>query len=72
MGQSQVDGVRLFSTVPSHRTRDNEHKLEHTKFHMNMEKNFFTLRTTEHWNRLLREVVESPSLEIASAPDTVP
>jgi len=29
-----------------------------------MRKNFLTLRVTEHWNRLLREAVESPSLEI--------
>jgi len=42
----------------------NTTKLKHRKFHLNMRKNFFTLRVTEHWNRLLREVVESPSLEI--------
>jgi len=40
------------------------HKLKHRKFCLNMRKNFFTLRVTEPWNRLLREVVESPSLEI--------
>jgi len=34
------------------------------KFHLNMRKNFFPLRVTEQWNRLPREAVESPSLEI--------
>jgi len=32
-----------------------------------MRKNFFTVKVTEHWNRLPREVVESPSLEIFKA-----
>ncbi|KFV79773.1 hypothetical protein N308_04320, partial [Struthio camelus australis] len=42
----------------------NGHKLKHRKFHLNLRRNFLTARVTEHRNRLPREVVESPSLEI--------
>ena len=40
------------------------HKLKERKFRLNMRKNFFPLRVTEPRNRLPREAVESPSLEI--------
>ncbi|KGL80123.1 hypothetical protein N309_00890, partial [Tinamus guttatus] len=63
-GGSEEDGAGLFSLVATNRTRGNGHKLKHQKFHMNLRKNFLTERVTEPWNRLPREIVESPSPEI--------
>jgi len=59
-----MDEARLFLVACSDGTRSIGLKLEHRKFHKNMWKNFFTVRLMELWNRLPREVVESPSMGI--------
>lgn len=59
-----MDEVRLLSVVCCSRSRSNGLKLEYRKFHTNMQKNFFAVRVMEHWNRLHRELVDSPSTEI--------
>ena len=64
LGAYKKDGERLFTKAWSNRTWRNYFKLKDGRFRLGIRKKFFMMRVVRHWNRLPREVVDTPPLEV--------
>ncbi|KAK4816617.1 hypothetical protein QYF61_018665 [Mycteria americana] len=63
-GAYKKDGETLVTRACSDRTQGNGFKMEEGSFRSAIRNKVFMTRVVRHWNRLPREVVDAPSLEM--------
>ena len=61
------EGSQFFVRVDNSRRRGNDFKLKEERFRLDFRGKSFTVRMVRCWNRLPREVVDAPSLEVFKA-----
>jgi len=62
-----TDGEGVFTRACGDRTRSNGFKLKEGRYRLDVRKKFLTMSVVKHWNRLPKEVMDVPSLEVFKA-----